>query len=273
MDQPRPSGDYNGQIAQDVNLSEDTAWWTAPHPLPPVLQSRNGVDILSESEESTTSKRGGRTTISKDIYVLYLDYSQTVINARYDSGNPAEVALEQRHLPPPPKLRQDQLESYWQRFGQKISEQVNTMGHSKKDTIVGDGSPTSLVSELIKSQAAALQPVGTRAYGSLVYANLANASTMQFDEIRPGDIVTLRNARFEGSHGAMKYKYKVDYGVSHVAIVEEWDGTRRAIRGWEQGREKKDKGVRSEKFRLGDLRSGEVKVWRVVGRDWVEWES
>ncbi|KAK4498901.1 hypothetical protein PRZ48_009411 [Zasmidium cellare] len=273
MDAPRPSGEYNGQIAQDVNLSQDTPWWTAPHPLPPVLQSRNGVDILSESEESTTSKRGGRTTISKDIYVLYIDYSQTIINARYDPTSPTEVALEQRHLPPPPKLRQDQLETYWQRFGHKISDQVNAMGHSKKDTVVGDGSPTALVSELIKAQSAALQPVGTRAYGSLVYANLANASTMQYDEIRPGDIVTLRNARFEGSHGAMKHKYKVDYGLSHVAIVEEWDGTRRAIRGWEQGREKKDKGVRSEKFRLGDLRSGEVKVWRVVGRDWVEWES
>lgn len=94
---------------------------------------------------------------------------------------------------------------------------------------------------------------------------------MQFDEIRPGDIVTLRNARFEGTHGAMKHKYKQDYGSHHVAIVEEWDGTRRAIRGWEQGREKAK--IRSEKFRLGDLRSGEVKVWRVVGRDWVDWQS
>ena len=129
MDQPRPSGEYNGQIAQDINLSQDTPWWTAANALPPVLQSRNGVDILYECEESTTSKRGGRTTISKDIYVLYLDYSQTVINARYDPSNVTEVALEQRHLPPPPKLRQDQLETYWQRFGKNISEQANSMGH------------------------------------------------------------------------------------------------------------------------------------------------
>ena len=113
-------------------------------------------------------------------------------------------------------------------------------------------------------------PVGTRAYGALVYANLANASTMQFDEIRRGDIITVRNAKFEGHHGAMKTKYKSDYGPNHVAIVEEWDGTRRAVRAWEQGREKKG-GVRSEKFRLGDLRSGEVRVWRVVGRDFVNW--
>lgn len=271
----RPTGD-NGHIATDIPLSEDTPWWTASQPLPPSLQARNGVDILTECEESTTSKRGGITYISKDIYVLYIDYSQTIITARYDSREPADVSLEQRHLPPPQKLRQDQLESFWQTFGKKISDTANQLGNSKKDTVVGDGSPTGFVAELIRAQQKALQPVGSRAYGALVYANLANASTMQFDEIRPGDIITLRNARFEGTHGAMKHKYKQDYGLQHVAIVEEWDGTRRAIRGWEQGREgsgSKKGGVRSEKFRLSDLKSGEVRVWRVVSRAFVDWET
>lgn len=272
MEQGRPSGEYGGQIANDVDLDEDTVWWTAPQPLPPALQQRNGIDILSESEELSKSKRGGRKEITKDIYVLYMDYSQTVISVRYDSHDPSDVHLEQRHEPPPPRLRQDQLEAAWQQFGNRIAESAAMLGNSKKESHVGDGSPYSLPLELIKAQSNALLPVGTRAYGALVYANLANASTMQFDEIRKGDIVTVRNARFEGHHGAMKTKYKSDYGPNHVAIVEEWDGTRRAVRAWEQGREKKG-GVRSEKFRLGDLRSGELRVWRVVGRDWVGWDS
>ncbi|KAF2218017.1 hypothetical protein CERZMDRAFT_108588 [Cercospora zeae-maydis SCOH1-5] len=270
MDQPRPSMD-NGHIAQDIDMAESTTWWTAPQPLPPALQNRQGVDILSESEESTTSKRGGRKEVTKEIYILYIDYSQTIITVRFDAGNPTDVQIEQQHRPPPAKLRQEQLEGYWQRFGRNISESANALGQAKKDTSVGNGSPAALPAELIKNTPKALQPVGNRAYGALVYANLANASTQQFDEIRPGDIVTLRNTRFEGTHGAVKHKYKQEYGSMHVAIVEEWDGTRRAIRGWEQGREKQK--VRSEKFRLGDLRSGEVKVWRVVGRDWVEWET
>jgi myosin tail region-interacting protein MTI1 len=272
MDAGRPSGEFGGQIAQDVDLAESTQWWTAAQPLPPSLQNRNGVDILSESEESQKSRRGGRTAISKDIYVLFMDYSQTVITAQYDSREPSDVSLEQRHEPPPPKLRQDQLESYWQKFGRSIAEKASAAGNSKKDQIIGDGTPASLPLELIKQHTDALLPVGTRAYGALVYANLANASTQQFDEIRPGDIITVRNAKFEGHHGAMKTRYKVDYGPWHVGVVEEWDGTRRSVRAWEQGREKKG-GVRSEKFRLGDLRSGEVRVWRVVGREWVGWES
>ncbi|KAH9825978.1 myosin tail region-interacting protein MTI1-like, partial [Teratosphaeria destructans] len=274
MEVGRPSGEFSGQIAQDLDLAPtpNHQWWTASNALPPVLQNRNGVDILTESEESQKSKRGGRMQISKDIYVLYMDYSQTVITASYDSTDPAGVTLEQRHEPPPPKLRQDQLESYWQKFGKAIASEASAAGNTKKDSVIGDGSPASLPLELIKKQKDALLPVGTRAYGALVYANLANASTQQFDEIRPGDIITVRNAKFEGHHGSLKTKYKTDYGVSHVGVVEEWDGTRRSVRAWEQGREKKG-GVRSEKFRLGDLRSGEVRVWRVVGREWVGWDN
>ena len=271
MEQGRPTGD-NGQIAGDINLSEEVTWWTVEQPLPPVLQSRRGVDILSESEESKTSKRGGRTTISKDIYILFIDYSQTIITARYDPQEPENASLEQRHEPPPPKLRQDQLETYWQRFGAKIADTAASLGNSKKDSTVGDGTPFALVSDLIKAQPEALHPVGNRAFGALVYANLANASVMQFDEIRAGDIVTLRNAKFEGKHsGPMHQKYKQDLGAGHVAIVAEWDGTRKKVRAWEQGREKAK--VRMESFRLGDLKSGEVRVWRVVGRKWVGWES
>lgn len=272
IEQSRVSGEH-GQIASDIDLSESTQWWTEADPLPPALQDRRGLDILSESEESTTSKRGGRTTVSKDIYILYLDYSQTIITARYDAREPADVSLEQRHEPPPPKLRQDQLESVWSRFGAKLAQTVDAFGSSKKDAAVGDGSSVGLVYELIKAIPEALLPVGTRAYGALVYANLANASVMQYDEIRAGDIVTLRNAKLEGKHsGGLHQKYKQETGALHVAIVHEWDGTKKKIRAWEQGREKKG-GLRSESYRLGDLKSGEVRVWRVVGRDWVGWDG
>ncbi|QIX01218.1 hypothetical protein AMS68_006735 [Peltaster fructicola] len=272
MEQGRPSGEH-GQIANEIELTTTTPWWTAAEPLPPALQQRNGVDLIFESEESSTSKRGGKTTISKDIYVLYLDYSQTVITARYDSRDPSDVSLEQRHESVPAKLRQDQLEAYWTQFGRQIAETANNLGNSKKEATIGDGSPAALVYELVKAQPQALMPVGTRAYGALVYANLANASVMQFDEIRPGDIITLRNAKFEGKHsGPMHQKYKQELGPSHVAIVYEWDGTKKKIRVWEQGREKKT-GLKSESYRLADLKSGEVRIWRVVGREWVGWDS
>lgn len=265
MDASRPSIDQ-GFIAMDVDLAEGSLWWTQPNIPPPVFQNRK--DVLFEVEESTSTKRSGKTTISKDVYVLFMDYSQTVITVAYDARNPSDVSLEQRHEPPPLQPRQDQLEKAHAHFGTRISDAVNTI----QNTTVSDGTPFGLVQHLLSPLKDALLPVGTRAYGALVYANLANASVQQNDEIRAGDIVTFRNARFQGHRGTMHQKYNAEVGKpDHVGIVVDWDGTKKKIRAWEQGRESKK--VKVESFKLNDLRSGECKVWRVMPRSWVGWES
>jgi hypothetical protein len=266
MDVARPSGDL-GFIATDVDLGETTFWWTQPSTLPPVFQNRK--DIMYEIEESTSAaRRGGKATVAKDVYVLFADYSQTVISARFDAKNPGDVSLEQRHEPPPNKPRQDQLESAHARFGTRISTAVNSI----QNTTVADGTPFGLIQHLLAPLNDALLPVGMRAYGALVYANLANASVLQNDEIRAGDIVSFRNARFQGHRGGLHQKYSAEVGKpDHVGIVVDWDGTKKKIHAWEQGRESKK--VKVESFKLGDLKSGECKVWRVMPRSWVGWEN
>ncbi|PSK33973.1 SH3 domain-containing protein [Elsinoe australis] len=278
MDAPRPSTSGDGFIATDVDLSEESQWWTQPSTPPPVFQNRS--DILYEVEESSTSKRGGKTTISKDVYVLFHDYSQTVVTAQFDKSNPSDVALEQRHEPPPHRLRQDQLEAAWQTYGARIAEQADRLASGKKDKDaagVGDGSAAALAHDLIRNLAGSpLLPVGNRAYGAPVYANIGNASVQQFDEIRAGDLVTFRNAKLQGKHGLQKYSTEVGGGAGggHVAVVVEWDGTKKKVRAVEQGRDEKGRvKVRGESYRLGDLKSGEVRVWRVVGRGWVGWDE
>ncbi|WEW59082.1 assembly of actin patch protein [Emydomyces testavorans] len=263
MDIPRPS--VEGYIASDVDLGESTFWWTQPSTPPPVFQNRR--DILYEIEESS-SKRGGKTTISKEAYILFMDYSQTIISVQFDSKNPGDIVLEQRHEAPPPRLRQDQLENSHAQFGTRLAEAVA----AKQNTTVGDGTPHALVQTLLAPLADALLPVGVRAYGAVVYSNLANASVQQYDEIRAGDIVTFRNARFQGHRGTMHQKYNVEVGKpDHVGIVVDWDGTKKKIRAWEQGRESKK--VKIESFKLGDLKSGECRVWRVMPRSWVGWDG
>ncbi|RHZ64004.1 SH3 domain protein [Aspergillus thermomutatus] len=265
MDASRPSIDQ-GFIAMDVDLAEGSLWWAQPNTPPPVFQNRK--DVLFEVEESTSTKRGGKTTISKDVYVLFMDYSQTVITVTFDARNPSDVSLEQRHEPPPLQPRQDQLENAHTQFGTRISNAVNAI----QNTTVSDGTPFGLVQHLLSPLKDALLPVGTRAFGALVYANLANASVQQNDEIRAGDIVTFRNARFQGHRGTMHQKYNAEVGKpDHVGIVVDWDGTKKKIRAWEQGRESKR--VKVESFKLNDLRSGECKVWRVMPRTWVGWQS
>ncbi|EJP63382.1 SH3 domain-containing protein [Beauveria bassiana ARSEF 2860] len=256
----------SGFIANDVDLSIQSGWWKQANQLPPVLQGRR--DIFFESEETTTNNQGSKTVVTREIFILYQDYSQTVLTVRFNPYDPADVELDQKHEGPPRTLRQDEMEDFHDRFGRQIVEAAAT----KKDSVVGDGSPQGLVLELLRPLKGALWPVGSRAYGALVYSNMANASTQQHDIIRPGDIVSFRNSKFQGKHGAMHAKYSAEVGKpDHVAIVAEWDGTKKKLRAWEQGRENKK--VKLESYKLDDLRSGEVKVWRVVARNWVGWNS
>jgi hypothetical protein len=274
MSSHRPEvGDF---IARDFDLAEGSLWWAHPNTPPPAIQGRN--DVGYEIEESTSSKRGGKTIVSKDIYILYQDYSQTIVTARYEAHQPQNAQLEQKHEPPPNKLRQDQLENWWTRYGASIAK---TVEKSVGGSAIGDGSAHSFILELLKGLPGSLSPVGTRAYGALVYANLGNATVQQFDEIRSGDIVTFRNAKFQGKHGGLHTKYSLDV-ASHAGVVVEWDGTKKKLRVAEQGRDistgkekKKDKKgkVEVESYRLEDLRSGDVRVWRVVGREFVGWDS
>lgn len=255
----------SGFVANDVDLGRSSYWWTQPKGIPPVFQNRK--DFLYEVEEST-SNQNGKTIVTKELFVLYQDYSQTIIAAEFDAQDPANVNLEQKHEQPPSRLRQDQLEQAHEQFGRRIIEACV----SKQNTIVGDGTPQGLVQELLKPLNNVLLPVGTRGYGAIIYSNLANASTQQNDEIRPGDIITLRNTKFQGKHGTMHAKYTAEVGKpDHVGVVAEWDGTKKKVRAWEQGRESKK--VKLESFKLDDLRSGEVKIWRVMSRGWVGWHS
>ena len=263
LDVTRPSLDQ-GYIATDIDLSESKRWWSKPNTPPPAFQNRQ--DLLLEIEEST--QRGARVIVTRAVYALFLDYSQTVVSVRFDAKNPSDAVLDQRHEPPPLPPRQDQLERAHSEIGANISEAVEVVQH----TTVGDGTPFGLIGYLLAPLKNALQPVGTRAYGALVYANLANASVQQNDEIREGDIIRFRNARFHGHRGTMHQKYNAEVGKpDHVGVVLDWDGTKKKVRAWEQGRENKK--VKIESFRLGDMRSGECKIWRVMPRSWVGWEE
>ena len=275
MEQSRPSGEH-GFIASDIDVAQSSYWWAQENVPPPSLQNRQ--DVFYEIESSTSTKRGGKATVSKDVYVLYMDYSQSTITAIFDVAEAHNVAFEQRHERPPPPPRQDQLESASSQYGARIAEAA----HSRQNNTVGDGLPNALVLDLIKPLTATgvLAPIGNRAYGALVYANLANASTQQHDEIRGGDIVTFRNAKFAGHKGTMHAKYATEAGrpgQDHVGIVLDWDGTKKKIRVWEQGRDEGKSGkkgkVHEESYKVGDLRSGEVRVYRVMGRSWVGWDK
>ena len=261
----RPSMDQlGGNMAHEIDVGRSSNWWLQRKMPPPSIQPRS--DVAYEIEESTAIQQDGSELTLKHVYILFMDYSQTILTARFSQTDPSSVEFTQRYEPPPGSLRQDQLENAHGKFGARIAEAAN----QKLNHVVGNGSPTALITELLHGLTDAVPAIGNRTFGAVVYANIANATVQQLDEIRTGDIITFRNAKLQGHKGPMKQKYNIDIGKpDHAAVVVDWDGTKKKIRAWEQGRESKK--VKVESFKLGDLKSGEVKIWRVVGRDWVGW--
>lgn len=260
-------------LAGEFDLHPDSEWWRVSRGVPPSIASR--TDVTFEIDESQRRKRGGVTFLVRDIYVLFADCSQTIVTVEF-SDQTEHVGFQQRIQPPPATLRQDQLEHAYMRFGRDLAT-------SLPDYLRQSFRPGQFLATLLQNVPESLPPIGNRAFGALIYHNLSNASVRQEDVIRPGDIAVFRGAKFQGHKGGLHQKYTKEAGSSssssssssalkeiHTGVVHEWDGTKRKIRIYEQVPDGAGK-IKSESYKLGDLKSGEVKVYRIVGRDYVGW--
>jgi hypothetical protein len=168
-------------------------------------------------------------TFSKAISVLCSDYSQTVVSATINADR--DVHIDQVHHAPPALPSRERLEAETERFSRRLME-----AKQRTNTTVGSGEAHAFVADLFKGVPELLPPIGLRTFGVPIYINIGNASVTVHDEIRPGDIIAFRNAKFAGHKGAMKSKYSQDVGKpDHCGIVIDWDGTKKKVRVFEQG--------------------------------------
>jgi myosin tail region-interacting protein MTI1 len=261
VDHFRRDGGYLAM--KEENIQDKPLWWLEKAAPPTVFQNR--TDIVFEVEDSTSTRRGGRTTITREVYVLFSDYSQTVITVTYDRDEPSQASFNQRHLPPPDQPSKGELESRHEQVG----SQIVSLAQSKLGAIVGDGTPLAFVSDIFSRLDNCLPSVGARAHGATIYDNLGNSSTRQFDEIRPGDIVVFRSAVFQ-AHSGLRGKVTTEVGKpDHVAVVQEWNGVKKKLKVLEQRRDNRK--VSPNSYKMGDLRSGELHVFRPMPRSWVDW--
>jgi len=248
---------------KEENLQTGRQWWLQNDAPPDAFRNRS--DLVYEIEDTTSTRRGNHVIVNRQVYILFSDYSQTQVIAQYDRDDPSRVTLSQRHMPPPPQPTKSDLEARHEQIG----HQVVALAQMKVGASVGDGSALALVHDVFSKLENCLPSAGARSHGALVFSNFGNSSARQFDEIRPGDVVAFRNAIFQ-VHGGLRGKSTLEVGKpDHVAIIQEWNGSKRKLKVLEQRQD--NKRVSSNAYRLGDLRSGEVHVFRPMPRSWVDW--
>lgn len=249
------------------DLKNSSAWWIKDA-APLSLQLKVGIQLIYEVDTHQITKRNGRVVVYKDYYILYHDLSQLIIELQYDQIDPRETAsLNGLRVESAPVAKKEVLRSFASELGAKAARMA--------EILEGKKFPNGLINDLFEdfksSGVSILLPVGQKAYGFTVY-KLSNGTSSRADDIRVGDIVCMRNAKFPAHKGikslALKPIILGENDSIYSAVVVEYDSKKDKIKVMESDPHGI---VRREGYRLGEMKSGHVRIFRLVKREYIGW--
>ncbi|KAJ7456720.1 hypothetical protein B0H11DRAFT_2065078 [Mycena galericulata] len=231
-----------------------------PPPPPP------GAFVPSDSVDSMASSQWELPSIpsSSIDFGGGIDTSFSLVGAA-PSAKPHPQSSQQ---PPPIKSPEvqytsDDLVAVWGRVGVHLCEAATQLYEKSKKSLVGDGTYSGFVNAALSevpNAARSPPPV----WGHLVYAQSAGSVQKRLSDIMPGDIVALFDAKLKGHKGLAAYSQTVGAGEPLVGIVSEFEPKKSKIRVFQANQHVGHQTVEAVSYRLEDLKSGIVKVYRVL---------
>lgn len=249
------------------SMGESSGWWLK-NDIPDTLQSKVGTDLIFEVDSNQVTKRGNKTVVYKDYYILFCDLSQIVIELLYSSEDPRSSAkIINVSVVNPSSGRRDILHKYNALYGNDIvALALGTVG-----TKVPTGLVFSVFGQLLQKFPNLLTPIGEKSFGATVYKNF-NHNVVKIDDIRPGDILCIKNAKFsshKGLGGIGNKSIVVGDGRDiYSAVVTEFDSKKEKIRVLESDHSGV---VKKESYKIGDMKNGHIRVFRIVDRSFIGW--
>lgn len=250
-------------LSLDPEMLHSTNWWLKGD-LPESLTGKIGTDLVYEVETNTIKKRGGRSVIYRDYYILFHDLSQIVFEIEYDSEDPQSTVKWEYLAKPAPTVRKDLLDKYYREYGSKIFATASTL---QRVSSPSDG----IVVSILNSLKGALLAVGNKSFGVTVYRNTNNHNVARIDDIRPGDILCIKLGQFihkGGPFGSNKTVHVGEDDHIYSAIISEFDLKKEKFRVIALD---SNGNVHRESYKLADMKSGRLRVFRVVGRGYIGW--
>ncbi|KAK7681647.1 hypothetical protein QCA50_015381 [Cerrena zonata] len=169
--------------------------------------------------------------------------------------------------PPPPtdvQLSADDLMALWGRVGVQIHEVAATLFDKSKKSLIGDGSYTGFIDAALSHVPNALRPSTSDSFGYLIYSQAGPSVQRRASDIMPGDIIVLQDAKLKGHKGIQIYHQNVGAGEPVVAIVADFETKKSKVKVFQANQHVGHQSVESTSYRLEDLKSGTVKVFRVL---------
>lgn len=243
-----------------VNFDPSEQWWLKK--TTPTKLFSHKVNYLMEVDDHLIKKRLHQEIMIRDFYFLFEDYFQLQLTLTFDVNNPqASVQSSQRFIAL--KSQPDLLKKNSEEYGHYIYEQALSLVHSQTPSLV-DTILQQLGNDIIK-------PIESRTYGIPLFSHKAGQAldSSSLLTIRAGDILVIRKGKFE-THKMIGPKETVSVGTDatpYVSVVSEFDATKNKIRVIE---EREGKVVQAA-YKIDHMKSGKLKVFRVVGRSYVGW--
>lgn len=248
------------------NINGDSNWWLKGE-LPETLSERIGEDLVYEVDTNKINKRGGRSIVYKDYYILFFDLSQIVIELEYEIDDPrSTIKVTNFFVKPPPIIRKDLLEKYFHEFNTQILEITNSLVGSR----ISDSLTSEVFSILQKRNPKLLSCIGNKSFGVNIYKNNNNSSIAKIDDVKPGDILCVKQGKFV-SHKGLTGNKTLNLGSEssiYSAIITEYDLKKEKFKVLGSDG---SGSIKKASFKLGEMKSGKIRVFRAVNREYIGW--
>jgi hypothetical protein len=253
-------------IESDLENTFHQNWWVDGE-LPEMLKVRLDHELIYETDIHKVNKRGGRVVIHRDYYVLFYDLSQIIIEIRYDEASPSSTfKLIDTYTKPIPTIKKELLQKYYRHFSGSI------VGYAS--SLIGKGINDELVSSVLNEihqteHNDIILPIGEKSYGVTIYKNFNNSNINRIDEIRPGDILWIKLGKFVSHKTLVRSQSIVGDDNDHfMAIIYDYDDKKEKFKVIER---ESNGQIKKGSYKIGDFKSGKIRVFRVIGKDYVGW--
>ncbi|KAI0685295.1 hypothetical protein BC835DRAFT_1421378 [Cytidiella melzeri] len=162
-------------------------------------------------------------------------------------------------------LGSDELMAQWGRVGVQIHEIATTLHEKSRKALVGDRSYVGFITAVLNQVPNAAQPAPPyESFGYLIYEQAGPSVIRHTTDIMPGDIIVLQDAKLKGHKGLQSYNQTVGAGEAVCAIVGDFEIKKSKVKAFQANQHVGHESVESVSYRLEDLKSGVVKIFRVL---------
>ncbi|KAJ8520842.1 hypothetical protein ONZ45_g2368 [Pleurotus djamor] len=158
----------------------------------------------------------------------------------------------------------DELIAVWGRVGVQICEVATTLFESSKRALIGDGTYPGFVNAVLNEVPNAAPSRAPFDYGIVIYMQTGNAVQKRLADIMPGDILFLDDVKLKGHKGLQTYHQNAGQGEPLVGVVSDFEAKKSKVRVFQANQHVGQQTVESASYRLEDVKSGVIKVFRVL---------